>query len=234
MPSRQSRTVSTPSMPDRTIAAPATLGTTWDRKLDTLVTSPSTRWINSPGVCLRWNSWSSPRTWRVMSRRRPLVIRHAAIVADRTTTTLSTWVTIATTRNRTPRRTTTAAVVPSVASSTMRRTISGPASAPADAAAMNAPSSAHLRASGRISAVRARRRDVVVCATHVVSPLPRRTARWVSGLPGLPGLLGDQRRADDAGFVLQRRNDDLRVDVDVLQPLVSLATDPTADDEEVG
>ena len=97
------------------------------------MTSPSTRWINSPGVCLRWNSWSSPRTWRVMSRRRPLVIRHAATVAERTTTTLTTWVTMATTRNRTPRRTTSLAVVPSVASSTMRRTINGPARAPADA-----------------------------------------------------------------------------------------------------
>ena len=47
-------------MPENTIAAPATLGTTCDRKLETLVTSPSTRWISSPGVCLRWNSWSRP------------------------------------------------------------------------------------------------------------------------------------------------------------------------------
>ena len=165
-----------------------------------------------------------------MSRRSPLVIRHAATVADRTTTTLSTWVMTATTRNRTPSRTTTAAVVPSVASSTMRRTINGPASAPADAAAMSAPRYAHLRASGRISAVRARRRDVVVCATHAVSPFVPMEVRWVSAHRG---VLGDRRRADDAGIVLQGRHGDLGVDIHVGQPLVGLATDASAENQEI-
>ena len=206
-PRRQSSVVSTTSMPVSRIAAPATLGTTCERKLETLVTSPSTRWISSPGVCLRWNSWSRPRTWRVMSRRSPLVIRQAARVADATTTTLSAWVSTATTRNSTPRRTTCSAVVPPRASSTMRRTISGPASDPADAAAMSAPRAAHRRASGRISAVRARRRDVVVCATRLsLARRPAAVARWVSAVDG---LLGDERGADDAGFVLQRGGDDL-------------------------
>ena len=80
-PRRQSSTVSTPSIPAMSITPPTACGTTSDRKSETDVTSPSTRWISSPGVCVRWNSWSSPSTWRVMRRRSSFVVPHAVTVA---------------------------------------------------------------------------------------------------------------------------------------------------------
>ena len=89
-PSRQSSTVSTTSTPETSITPPATFGTTWPRNSATDVTSPSTRWISSPGVCRRWNSWSRPSTWRVSRRRTSFVVRHAAMVAWRATTTATT------------------------------------------------------------------------------------------------------------------------------------------------
>ncbi len=55
-PMRQSRTVSTPSMPVMSSTPPVAFGTTCERNSDTDVTSPSTRWISSPGVWARWNS----------------------------------------------------------------------------------------------------------------------------------------------------------------------------------
>ena len=98
-PSRQSSTVSTTRMPAISSAPPTALGTTWPRKSDTDVTSPSTRWISSPGVWRRWNSWSRPSTWRVMRRRSSFVVPHAVIVAKRMTTTAMTCVATAMARN---------------------------------------------------------------------------------------------------------------------------------------
>ena len=43
-------------MPVSSRTAPTTFGTTCDRKSETYVTSPSTRWMSSPGVWRRWNS----------------------------------------------------------------------------------------------------------------------------------------------------------------------------------
>ena len=80
-PRRQSSTVRTPSIPVTSITPPTARGTTCARKSDTDVTSPSTRWISSPGVCVRWNSWSRPSTWRVMRRRSSFVVPHAVTVA---------------------------------------------------------------------------------------------------------------------------------------------------------
>ena len=84
MPERRAASrarVSTPSIPAISSTPPTALGTTWPRKSDTDVTSPSTRWISSPGVWRRWNSWSRPSTWRVMRRRSSFVVPHAVIVA---------------------------------------------------------------------------------------------------------------------------------------------------------
>ena len=103
-PSRQSSTVSTTSTPPTSITPPAAFGTTFPRKSATDVTSPSTRWISSPGVCRRWNSWSRPRTCRVMRSRRSFVVRQAAIVAWRATMTATTCVTTAMTRKTTASR----------------------------------------------------------------------------------------------------------------------------------
>ncbi len=179
-PRRQSSTNSTVSTPVTSIIAPKTLGTTCDRKSDTLVTSPSTRWISSPGVWRRWNSWSSPSTWRVMSRRSSLVIPQASLVARRTTMTPITCVTTAIARNSRPRRAISPAVVPSVAASTTSRTTSGPAIAPAVDAAMSAPSSAHRRASGRSNAHRARQREGDRSGTDPFSRSGTPPATWVS------------------------------------------------------
>ena len=110
-PRRQSSTVSTMMIPPMSMAAPAALVTTALRKSDTEVTSPSTRWISSPGVWVRWNSWSRPSTWRVIVSRRSLVVRHAATVASQTTMTARICVTTAIIRNSRAKRVISAVVV---------------------------------------------------------------------------------------------------------------------------
>ena len=129
---RQSTASSTTIMPTIINTAPTARGTTRPRKSDTDVTSPSTRWISSPGVCWRWNSWSSPSTCRASRRRIWFVVRHAVIVANHDTATVIACEAMAMTRKATARRMTAALVVPSAAWSTMRRTTSGPPSASAE------------------------------------------------------------------------------------------------------
>ena len=127
-------TTSTATMPTTIVSAPAILGTTRPRKSLTEVTSPSTRWISSPGVWRRWNSWSRPSTWRAMSMRIWLVVRQAVVVANQATTTRMAWVAMAMARNTSasevirPRcRRRRRRPASAVAMSTMRRTTSGPA-----------------------------------------------------------------------------------------------------------
>ena len=156
---------------DRAATPPTAFGTTCDRKSDTDVTSPSTRWISSPGVCGRWNSWSRPSTWRVMRSRSSLVVPHAVIVAKRVTVTPidlggdgdgEEQQGEADERRR--------ACAPSVARSTIVRTTSGPASASAERRARSAPRTAQRRASGRRRASRARPRDGEGCRHAAQSP----------------------------------------------------------------
>ena len=179
-PRRQSMTPRTTSIPTIRSAPPTALGTTWPRKSDTDVTSPSTRWISSPGVWRRWNSWSSPSTWRVICRRRPLVVPHAVTVAKRVTVTAMTWVATAMARNSRASSTNCAVVPPSVAVSTIVRTTSGPARARAEPIARSTPRTAQRRASGRNRASRARPRDGGVVGTRPVSRGGARALPWVS------------------------------------------------------
>ena len=162
-------------MPATRRTPPTAFGTTWPRKSDTDVTSPSTRWISSPGVWRRWNSWSSPSTWRVMRRRSSFVVPQAVTVAYRVTTTAMTWVATAMARNARARRTNSAVLAPSVAWSTMARTTSGPASDSAELTARSAPRTAQRRASGRRRASRARPRDGDSTGTRPVSRRVRRS-----------------------------------------------------------
>ncbi len=162
-------------IPPTSMAAPAALVTTVLRKSDTEVTSPSTRWISSPGVCVRWNSWSRPSTWRVIVRRRSLVVRHAATVASQATMTARICVTTAIARNSSARRVISAVVVPSAARSTIWRTMSGPVMSSAELIATSTPRPAQRQASGRSNAPSARHRvplGAVCVAIAPLSPVP--------------------------------------------------------------
>ena len=110
--SRQSTTMSTQIIPIMVNKAPAARGMTLPMKSETDVTSPSTRWISSPGVCWRWKPWLRPNTCRAILMRMPLVVCHAVTVAIQATAMLINWVAIATIRNSTARRVRAAVVVP--------------------------------------------------------------------------------------------------------------------------
>ena len=165
---------------------PTALGTTWPRKSDTDVTSPSTRWISSPGVWRRWNSWSRPSTWRVMRRRSSFVVPHAVTVAkpgdddgddlgghgdgeerQRQADELGG----AGARRRLGRR--------------CARTTSGPASDSAELTAEERAEDGPTRASGRSRASRARPRDGESCRHRRQSPAA--IARPATGFPPVRG-----------------------------------------------
>ena len=88
--------------------------------------------------------------------------------------------------------------------------------------------SAGIRPDQRCQGAPARRR----CLRHVISLAARGGRR--GGFQPSSACSAIERGADDAGFVLERRDDDLGLDLDVRQPLVGLAADSTADDEQVG
>ena len=84
-------------------------------KSDTEVTSPSTRWISSPGVCRRWKPWLRPSTCRASRSRMPFVVCHAVTVATQATAMLISCVAMATTKNEHGQPVSSLVVVPAVA-----------------------------------------------------------------------------------------------------------------------
>jgi hypothetical protein len=71
-PTRQSSSRITASTPTRVRPLPTTRSRKEDTKLDTAVTSPSTRSSISPGGWMPWNDRSSSREWRTSVARRSL------------------------------------------------------------------------------------------------------------------------------------------------------------------